>query len=284
MSTMNPNHGTRVAQDAGSFREGILSAVREHYARAAQGESGGGCCTTAGCCGGASATDARRAALAMGYDDASLATLPEGVNLGLGCGAPLSVASLRPGEVVLDLGSGAGIDCVLAAAEVGPTGRAIGVDMTPEMLSKARASAAGVGNVEYRLGEIEHLPLADRSVDVVISNCVVNLSPDKAAVWREVFRVLRPGGRVAISDVVRTAELPDDIARDLALHAGCVSGASSIDELERDLASAGFTDVRIEPKDESRAFIREWAPGRRAEEYVVSAYIHARRPLSRGCC
>jgi SAM-dependent methyltransferase len=222
----------------------------------------------------------------MGYKAEDLAALPEGANLGLGCGNPIDAAAIRPGETVLDLGSGAGIDCFLAARRVGPTGRVIGVDMTHEMLAKARANArqGGFANVEFRLGQIESLPLPDASVDVVISNCVVNLSPDKRAVWREVFRVLRPGGRIAISDVVATATLPDDIKGDLALHASCAAGADSIERIREDLAAAGFDGVRIEPKDASREMIRAWAPGRKVEEYLVSAHIHATRPVAAECC
>ena len=164
---------------------------------------------------------------------------------------------------MLDLGAGGGFDCFLAARAVGPTGRVIGVDMTPEMVARARENAekAGLGNVEFRLGEIEHLPVADASVDVIISNCVINLSPDKPAVFRDAFRVLKPGGRLAVSDVVATAELPAEWREDMALLSGCISGAADIDALAQMLDDAGFVDVSIEPKEESREFIREWQPG-----------------------
>jgi SAM-dependent methyltransferase len=187
---------------------------------------------------------------------------------------------LRPGETVLDLGSGAGFDCFLAARAVGETGRVIGVDMTHEMLRKARANAehSGYTNVEFRLGEIEHLPVADASVDVVISNCVINLSPEKAQVFQEAFRVLKHGGRLAVSDVVATAPFPDDVQQDLALRAGCVAGASLLDDLEGMLRDAGFVDIRIQPKDESRTFIREWVPGTNIADYLISAAIEARKP------
>ena len=222
----------------------------------------------------------------MSAEDAHAA--PEGANLGLGCGNPQAIAALQPGETVLDLGSGAGFDAFLAARAVGDSGRVIGVDMTHEMLAKARdnATRAGYTNVEFRLGEIEHLPVADAGVDVIISNCVINLSPDKPQVFREAFRVLRSGGRLAISDVVATAELPEAVRRDLALYTGCMAGASQVDELEAMLRKAGFTDIRIEPKDASREFIRDWAPGRRVEEYVVSATIEAIKPsaASAGAC
>ena len=209
-----------------------------------------------------------------------MSSVPEGSDMGLGCGNPQAIAALKPGETVLDLGSGGGFDCFLAARQVGETGRVIGVDMTPEMIRKARANAtkANVANVEFRLGEIEHLPVADRSVDAIISNCVINLSPDKAAVFRDAFRVLKPGGRLAIADIVATAALPEDARKDLTLISGCVGGAAPIDEIETFLREAGFRDIRIQPKDSSREFIREWAPGRRAEDYVVSATIEAVKP------
>jgi ubiquinone/menaquinone biosynthesis C-methylase UbiE len=200
--------------------------------------------------------------------------------MGLGCGNPQAIAALQPGETVLDLGSGGGFDCFLAARQVGETGWVIGVDMTPEMIRKARANAkkGGFTNVEFRLGEIEHLPVADRSVDVIISNCVINLSPDKSAVFQEAFRVLKPGGRLAIADIVATAALPEDIRNDLALRAGCVGGAASMDEIETFLREAGFRQIRVQPKDASRELIREWAPGRRVEDYVISATIEAVKP------
>jgi SAM-dependent methyltransferase len=181
---------------------------------------------------------------------------------------------------VLDLGSGAGFDCFLAARAVGPTGRVIGVDMTHEMLRKARANAdtGGFGNVEFRLGEIEHLPVADHSVDVIISNCVINLSPDKPQVFREAFRVLRPGGRLAISDVVATAVMPDEIKTDATLLSCCIAGASLIDDVAAMLHEAGFDRVRIQPKDESKTFMRQWAPGTPITDYLVSATIEAVKP------
>ena len=200
--------------------------------------------------------------------------------MGLGCGNPQAIASLKPGETVLDLGSGGGFDCFLAARAVGESGKVIGVDMTHEMVSKARENAAkaGFNNVEFRLGEIEHLPVADNSVDVIISNCVINLSPEKHKVFEDSFRVLKPGGRLAVSDVVATAELPEEVKSDLALHAGCIAGASLIDEVDAMLRRSGFRNIRIKPKDESRDFIRTWAPGRKIEEYVVSATIEAVKP------
>ncbi len=205
---------------------------------------------------------------------------PEGGHLALGCGNPTAIASLQPGEVVLDLGSGAGFDCFLAARAVGETGRVIGVDMTPEMVSQARAHAAkgDYRNVEFRLGEIEHLPVNDAQVDVILSNCVINLSPDKRQVFAEAYRVLKPGGRLALADTVATAPLPAEARADLTLWAVCISGAATIDELEAILQEVGFEQIRIRPKDESQELIREWAPGSRAEEYVISATIEAVKP------
>lgn len=200
--------------------------------------------------------------------------------MGLGCGNPQAIASLQSGEMVLDLGSGGGFDCFLAARAVGDQGIVIGVDMTPEMITKARRNAekAGLGNVDFRLGELENLPVADGIVDVIISNCVINLSPDKERVLSEAFRVLKPGGRLAISDVVATAELPDDLKKDMAFHTGCIAGASLIQELESMLQRTGFENIRIKPKAESRTFIRGWMPGSKIEDYVVSATIEAVKP------
>jgi len=232
------------------------------------------------CCGGTTTTTLDMKAHAYGYSAEDTSVVPAGANLGLGCGNPIALASLRPGETVLDLGSGAGFDCFLAARAVGETGRVIGVDMTHEMLRKARANAdqGGYTHVEFRLGEIEHLPVADASVDVIISNCVINLSPEKAQVFRDAFRVLKSGGRLAVSDVVATAPFPEEVQHDLALRAGCVAGASLLDDLERMLHDAGFVDIRIQPKDESRMFIREWVPGTNIADYLISATIEAVKP------
>jgi len=206
--------------------------------------------------------------------------VPNGANLGLGCGNPQATAALQPGETVLDLGSGGGFDCFLAADKVGPTGKVIGVDMTPEMIERARENArqANVENVEFRLGEIEHLPVGDSTVDVILSNCVINLSPDKPAVFGDAYRVLKRGGRLAISDVVATAELPEDVRRDVKLHVGCVAGAAMIDEIRAMLENVGFVEIQIAPMEESRAVIGEWFPGSNLGNYVVSATIEAIRP------
>lgn len=220
----------------------IKKAVRKGYGKiAAKGSS---CCTpVTSCCGGAAQGFGRK----IGYADGELASVPEGANLGLGCGNPVAVASLKAGETVLDLGSGAGFDCFLAARKVGDAGKVIGVDMTPEMLDKARENA-GKGNyknVEFRLGEIENLPAADNSVDVVISNCVINLAPDKKRVFREAFRVLRPGGRLMVSDLVLLKELPDNIKNSVESYIGCISGAVIKEEYLKAIRGAGFEDVGI---------------------------------------
>ncbi len=258
-------------------KEDIRSAVRSNYGRIAT--AGGAGCSPS-CCGAPAGAAAKNISLGLGYTDKDVSAVPEGSNMGLGCGNPQAIASLQPGETVLDLGSGGGFDCFLAARAVGETGQVIGVDMTPEMVGKARGNAekAGFGNVDFRLGELENLPVADGTVDVIISNCVINLSPEKERVFRESFRVLKPGGRLAISDVVRTAELPDAVKKDLEMYTGCIAGASSLGELETLLRLTGFENIRIKPKDESRTFIRDWMPGSRLEDYVVSATIEAVKP------
>ena len=256
--------------------------VRERYADIATGDGdGGGCCTDDQCCdGGSASTPAAETAQQYGYSADEIDRVDGDANLGLGCGNPQALADLAPGETVLDLGSGAGFDCFLAAREVGETGQVIGVDMTPEMVEKARENARenDTGNVSIRLGEIEHLPVADTAVDVIISNCVVNLSPDKSQVFREANRVLRPGGRLAISDVVQTAPMPEGVEADPDSVAACVAGASRIDRLERLLTDAGFEAVEITPKDDSDRFIREWDDDRDVSEFLVSASITARKP------
>jgi len=221
----------------------LRHTVRENYARLAK--SGGSCCGPSKSCCGAPAPAA--VSRALGYTDEELAAVPEGADLGLGCGNPVALASLRPGETVLDLGSGAGIDCFLAAKKVGPTGKVIGVDMTPEMIEKARQNSEKVkaANVQFRLGEIEHLPVSDNSVDVVISNCVINLSPDKPQVFRDTFRVLKPGGRLMVSDIVLDAPLPKPLLDSAAAYVGCISGASLKADYLRMIAAAGFTDVAV---------------------------------------
>lgn len=269
----------------------IRNGVRESYAKIAQdaedAEKIGGCAPVSGCCGtGQGSETLVEVAKGLGYTDADMADIPEGANLGLGCGNPQMMASLQEGEVALDLGSGAGFDCFIAGKRVGPTGKALGVDMTPEMITRARQNAAesGFDNCEFRLGEIEHLPVADESVDVVMSNCVFNLSPDQPQVFREAFRVLKPGGRLSISDVVATAELPPEIKEDQKMFSGCIAGAASIAELETWMKDAGFENVSVRPWDESKAFIGQWAPGRRIEDYITSAFIQATKPGRKSCC
>jgi arsenite methyltransferase len=278
-------------------KEEIREAVRERYGKIARAGnaasrlgSAGSCCgrtddmaenspvASSGCCGSAFSVEKRSAV--MGYSSEDILTVPEGANMGLGCGNPIALASLRPGETVVDLGSGGGFDCFLAAKEVGETGKVIGVDMTPDMVSKARQNAEKIGttNVEFRLGEIEHLPIADNSADIIMSNCVINLSPDKRSVYRDAYRVLKPGGRLAISDVVATAPVPKEVQQDLALLSECVGGAALIEDIEAMLEDVGFNDIKIIPKHESRELIREWVPGTNAEDYVVSAYIEAVKP------
>jgi len=222
--------------------------------------------------------------MAMGYSAEELSAAPDGADLGLGCGNPQAIAALRSGETVLDLGSGGGFDCFLAAKRVGRTGKVIGVDMTPEMVTKARRNARKIEspNVEFRLGEIEHLPVADDSVDVILSNCVINLSPDKGAVFREAFRVLKVGGRLAISDVVALKDMPPELAQSVEAMTGCVSGSAKVSDLETLLRAAGFEDVRIVARPESGAIIAQCMPG--AEAYVASATIEGRKPGGDAAC
>ncbi len=222
----------------------IKKVVREGYARIAKQDSS--CCIPVNsCCG---STDlAQNISKKIGYTGGELKEVPEGANLGLGCGNPVALASLKEGETVLDLGSGAGFDCFLAANKVGTKGRVIGVDMTPEMIEKARENAqkGNYQNVEFRLGEIENLPVANSSVDIVISNCVINLSPDKRKVFLEAFRVLNPGGRLMISDIVLLKELPDFIKNSVEAYIGCLSGAMMRDEYLGAIKTAGFQELRI---------------------------------------
>jgi SAM-dependent methyltransferase len=264
----------------------IKEMVRARYGGIAAGTIAD-CCSPAAssCCDPASDATIADKARVMGYSAEELAAVPEGANLGLGCGNPQAIASMRAGEIVVDLGSGAGFDCLLAAREVGATGRVIGVDMTHEMLAKARANAAKVGasNVEFRLGDIEHLPIADNTADVILSNCVINLVPDKAQVFRDAFRVLKPGGRLAISDVVNIKPLTPDLAADRALICGCIAGAVPSTEIEGWLRAAGFRDVRVTVKEESRDLVASWAPGRGVEDHVASAVIEARKPAATSC-
>ena len=258
----------------------IKTMVRTRYGNIAVAETAGCCAPATSCCVPSAAPDLHGKARQMGYSDAELAAIPDGANLGLGCRNPQAIAALQPGETVIDLGSGAGFDCFLAARQVGPDGRVIGIDMTHEMLAKARGNAARIGaaNVEFRLGELEHLPVADNTADVILSNCVINLVPDKPQVFREAFRVLKSGGRLAISDVVNTARLSEDLKSDLDLICGCVSGAAPAEQIENWLAAAGFHQIQVTIKPESREMIAAWAPGRGVEDHVASATIEAHKP------
>jgi SAM-dependent methyltransferase len=286
---MNTN---RITNDA----EAVRAAVREGYGKIAQKDSA--CCSGVSCCG-SNAEDSTKLARYVGYSAEELAALPEGANMGLSCGNPTALASLRPGEVVLDLGSGGGFDVFIAGRKVGPTGRAIGVDMTSDMLGKARKNIAayrersGLDNVEFRLGEIEHLPVADNSVDVVISNCVINLSPEKPQVWREMARVLKPGGRVAVSDLALFKPLPQEVREMVEALVGCVAGAVLVSETERMAREAGLTDIRLKPKEGYVAAMTAWndplyqkivehlPAGSGPGDYITSLEVLASKPVSR---
>jgi arsenite methyltransferase len=290
MSKCNPTTGCCSTESprpvAGEVSQADADAIRNHvrdnYAKVAEASNNGTACgTESSCCGVSHDVDINTLnSLRLGYSQSDLDNVPGGADMGLGCGNPRAIAALQSGQVVLDLGSGGGFDAFLAAREVGTTGQVIGVDMTPEMISKARLNAekANFDNVEFRLGEIEHLPVANNSVDVIISNCVINLSPNKPQVFLDAYRVLKPGGRLAISDVVATIDLPEEMKSDPQLYAGCMAGASKVDDLETMLQAAGFIDIEITPKDESREFIQDWAPGHGVEDYVLSAYIQAVKP------
>jgi arsenite methyltransferase len=260
--------------------ETLKAAVRETYGQIASGTAAG-CCSGSGCCGPAP----RPTSDGIGYSDEERQSVPEGADLGLGCGNPQAIANLRAGERVLDLGSGAGFDAFLAARQVGPKGFVIGVDMTAEMVAKARANLLKTdrANVEFRLGEIEHLPVADASVDVIMSNCVINLSTDKPAVFREAFRVLAPGGRLAITDIVALSEVPISIRSDLEAYAGCVAGAGLVPDLVRMLTEAGFNNVVVDVQERPER-VQKPEQDLRAEDFIASALIRGTKPAdqSRG--
>jgi SAM-dependent methyltransferase len=273
----------------------IRKVVREGYAKVAKGQ--GSCCgpSKASSCCGAEST-AKTISRDIGYSDSEMAVVPEGSNLGLGCGNPTAVASLKEGEVVLDLGSGAGFDCFLAARKVGSAGRVIGVDMTPEMIEKARRNAkeGGFKNVEFRLGEIENLPVADGIADIIISNCVINLAPDKERVFSEAFRALKPGGRIMVSDLVLDKELPEYIKNSVAAYVGCLSGAVLKKDYLEAIRKAGFVDIHIVeersfPIDDmlndstAQALLKEMKVpvdrlGHDVQESILSVNISAHKP------
>ena len=286
MSENNCCGGDNVCSDQ-EEHDDHRQSVRSAYAEVANASNDGDSCGIESSCCGVSDDTAINTLIStrLGYSEEDLANVPDGADMGLGCGNPRAIASLKKGEIVVDLGSGGGFDCFLAAQEVGAEGRVIGIDMTPDMLSKARANATKgkFTNVEFRLGEIEHLPVENDTANVIISNCVINLSPNKQQVFKETFRILQTGGRLAISDVVATIELPEEMRNDPMLIAGCMGNASLVDDIKEMLRAAGFENIRIEPKDESKDFIRDWAPDHNVTDYVVSASIEAVKP-SGGCC
>ena len=276
--------------------ETVRQTVRQGYGQIAS--QGGSCCASTPTCCGSSPAASADLAKHIGYSAEELAALPDGANMGLSCGNPNALAALQPGEVVLDLGAGGGFDVFIAGRKVGPAGQAIGVDMTPEMLAKARKNIAayrersGLNNVEFRLGEIEHLPLADASVDAVISNCVINLSPDKPQVWREIARVLKPGGRVAVSDLALLKPLPEAIVKSVEALVGCVAGAVLASETEQMAQAAGlgsvvtksesvYIDGMVDWQDPLyQKIIAHLPPGTKPSDYVTSLEVTARKPAA----
>ena len=273
----------------------IHESVRAGYARIAEGRATS-CCGPSSCCGSSKKDEAMQLAQSIGYDVEELTNLPDGANMSLSCGNPVALASLREGEVVLDLGSGGGFDVFIAGRKVGPAGRAIGVDMTPEMVSKARRNLEAyreqseLDNVEFRLGEIEHLPVADASVDAVISNCVINLSPDKPRVWREIARVLKPNGRVSVSDIALLKPLPEGTQASVEALVGCVAGAVMMDETKAMIHAAGLTDAEFECKSSYINSMSDWSDpmfneltakfpsGTKPSDFVTSLNVSARKP------
>jgi SAM-dependent methyltransferase len=280
--------------------DAVRALVRQGYAKIATDTSGGCCAPGVSCCGSAPA-DADKLARELGYTVEELQALPEGANMGLSCGNPAALAALQPGEVVLDLGSGGGFDVFIAGRKVGAAGRAIGVDMTADMLAKARRNVAhyhketGLNNVEFRLGEIEHLPAADASVDVIISNCVINLSPDKAQVWREIARVLKPGGRVAVSDMALVKPLPAEVLKMVEALVGCVAGAALVSETGRMVREAGLSDIVLKSKPGYveamnsfedplyRKLVEHLPAGTKPADFITSLEVQAGKPGGE-CC
>ena len=275
--------------------DSVRQLVREGYASIAKETSAGGCAPGVSCCG-STPQEADKLARELGYTVEELKALPDGANMGLSCGNPAALAALKPGETVLDLGSGGGFDIFIAGRKVGATGRAVGVDMTPEMLAKARGNIShyrketGLDNVEFRLGEIEHLPVADNSVDAIISNCVINLSPDKAQVWREMARVLKPGGRIAVSDMALLKPLPPEVLKMVEAMIGCVAGAVLVSETGRMTREAGLTEIVLKSKPGYVEALTDWEDplykkliehlpaGAKPADYVTSLEVQARKP------
>lgn len=276
--------------------EKIRESIRQTYGKVAKqgryvqlSSANSSCCGSeqpekpkqaAGCGCGSKEIDPETMSAYLGYSKEDLTAVPEGSNLGLGCGSPKTIAGIKKGETIIDLGSGGGFDCFLAAKEVGHKGHVIGVDMTPEMISRSRQNLEKIktDNVEFRLGEIEHLPVEDNIADLIISNCVINLSPAKQQVYNDAFRVLKKGGRIAISDIIALKPLPDDVKNDLALVSACIGGAATIQETEKMLENSGFGRIKITTQKVSQALVDEWLPNSRAREFVAPAYIEAEKP------
>ena len=259
------------------YNDDIIQEVRRHYAQIAKQKKIGCCSTTSPCCETKSLPTPPKHQEIFRYSEKEISDIPVEALMGLGCGNPCAIAGIQPGEIVLDLGSGGGIDCFIAAKKVGSTGHVIGVDMTPEMLSRARNDVIKYGykNIEFRLGEIENLPVADSSVDVIISNCVINLSPDKPRVFAEAFRVLKPGGRLSVSDMIATSHISEKTQKDISLYVGCLAGAVYLDDLKKILKEAGFHEIKIQLNDGNG---NDCAKGTNLENIVTSAMIKAIKP------
>ena len=262
--------------------EEVRKYIRETYAGVAQG-------ARPSCCGGGCGCGVQETSAMLGYDEGDLASVPEASNMGLGCGNPVAIAALKAGETVLDLGSGGGFDCFLARKQVGESGQVIGVDMTPDMIALARKNAAEMNytNVDFRLGEIEHMPVADGTVDAIISNCVINLSLDKEQVFSEMFRVLKPGGRISTSDVVAIADIPQGLRDDFGMIASCIGGAEHVDNIKAMLLKVGFINIRLYPKDNSAEIVNSWLPEGGLDSYIASYIMEAEKSAcgcAGGCC
>ncbi len=263
-----------------NINETIRRAVRDNYGKIAKRDTTATDMIAPESCCSKPETGLEQLSTAIGYSQEDLSAIPDGANLGLGCGNPVALGAIKPGETVIDLGCGAGFDSFLAAKKAGREGRVIGIDMTPAMVSKARRNAEKMksDNVDFRLGEIEDLPVADNTADVIISNCVINLSPEKGKVFREAYRVLKPGGRIAISDMLAAAALPEDVKNDLSLFSACISGAATVEKTTALLEEAGFENIKIDVREESKKRIDEFLPCLNAGDYIIAAYIEAEKP------